>query len=173
MEFQFKKAKWIMDSEGAWLMLLAPDRKAVQEFIASLEDKIYQCVIKLFRQKRSLNANNYSWSLSDQLADALRISKEECHFLMLKRYGQKTVISVQEEGCEILEKAADYIEQFGNSQMNGKTFYHYKIWKGSHNFDTREMAIFIDGIVQECKEQGIPTETPAEIERLKAAWGSK
>ena len=173
MEFQFKKAKWIMDSEGAWLMLLAPDRKSVQDFVTSLEDKIYNCTIKLFKEKRSLNANNYSWALSDQLADALKISKEECHFLMLKHYGQKTVISVIEEGREILEKAADYLEQYAESEMNGKTFYHYKIWKGSHNFDSREMAIFIDGIVSECQEQGISTETPEEIERLKALWGKE
>jgi hypothetical protein len=170
MDFQFKKAKWIMDSDGAWLMLLVPDKKTVQEFVLSLTDIIYQCTIKPFKAKRSLNANNYSWLLSDQLADALKISKEDCHFLMLKHYGQKTVVSVIEEGREILEKAADYLEQFGESEMNGKTFYHYKIWKGSHNFDSREMAIFIDGIVTECKEQGIQTETPDEIERIKTAW---
>lgn len=170
MEFRFKKAKWIMDSDGAWLMLLVPDKKTVQEFVLSLTDIIYQCTIKPFRAKRSLNANNYSWLLSDQLADVLKISKEDCHFLMLKHYGQKTVVSVIEEGREILEKAADYLEQFGESEMNGKTFYHYKIWKGSHNFDSREMAIFIDGIVTECKEQGIQTETPDEIERIKTAW---
>jgi hypothetical protein len=170
MEFQFKKAKWIMDSDGAWLMLLVSDKKTVQEFVLSLADMVYQCTIKPFKAKRSLNANNYSWLLSDQLADALKISKEDCHFLMLKHYGQKTVVSVIEEGREILEKAADYLEQFGESEMNGKTFYHYKIWKGSHNFDSREMAIFIDGIVTECKEQGIQTETPDEIERIKTAW---
>lgn len=170
MEFRFKKAKWIMDSDGAWLMLLVPDKKTVQEFVLSLADIIYQCTIKPFRAKRSLNANNYSWLLSDQLADVLKISKEDCHFLMLKHYGQKTVVSVIEEGREILEKAADYLEQFGESEINGKTFYHYKIWKGSHNFDSREMAIFIDGIVTECKEQGIQTETPDEIERIKTAW---
>ena len=170
MEFRFKKAKWIMDSDGAWLMLLVPDKKTVQEFVLSLTDIIYQCTIKPFRAKRSLNANNYSWLLSDQLADVLKISKEDCHFLMLKHYGQKTVVSVIEEGREILEKAADYLEQFGESEMNGKTFYHYKIWKGSHNFDSREMAIFIDGIVTECKEQGIQTETPDEIDRIKTAW---
>ena len=173
MEFQFKKAKWIMDSEGAWLMLLAPDRKAVQEFVMNLADTVYSCLIKPFKPKRSINANNYSWLLSDKLADVLRISKEECHFLMLKRYGQKTVVSVIEEGREILEKAADYIEQFGSSDMNGKTFYHYKIWKGSHNFDSQEMAVFIDGIVSECREQSIPTETIDEIERIKSAWNTQ
>jgi hypothetical protein len=136
-------------------------------------DKPQDIIIKQHREKRSLNANNYSWSLSDQLADALRISKEECHFLMLKRYGQKTVVSVIEEGIPILEKAVDYFEQYAQSEMNGKTFYHYKVWKGSHEFDTKEMSIFVDGIVSECKELGIPTDTPDEIARIKAAWGKE
>jgi hypothetical protein len=172
MEWTSQDFKWHMDSSGAWLSIRHPDRQKVQEFVRTV-DKPQAVTIKQHREKRSLNANNYSWSLSDQLADALRISKEECHFLMLKRYGQKTVVSVIEEGISILEKAVDYFEQYAQSEMNGKTFFHYKIWKGSHEFDSREMAIFIDGIVSECKEQGIPTETPDEIARIKSAWGKE
>ena len=33
--------------------------------------------------------------------------------------------------------------------------------------DNREMAILIDGVVQEAEQLGIPTLTPAEIARLK------
>ena len=91
MEFKFQKAKWQIDNEGAWLMLLVPDKGTLETFLNGMGDKVYNCIIKPFRKKRSLNANNYSYLLSDKLADALRISKEECHFLMLKRYGQKTV----------------------------------------------------------------------------------
>lgn len=155
-----------------WIPVPKSMLKEIQKFIAEM-DKPHTVTIKPERKKRSLNANAYSWALTDQLADALRISKEECHFLMLKRYGQKTVVSVVEEGIPILEKAVDYFEQFAESEMNGKTFYHYKVWKGSHEFDTREMSIFLDGIISECKEQGIPTETPAEIERMKALWGKE
>jgi hypothetical protein len=35
------------------------------------------------------------------------------------------------------------------------------------------MSIFVDGIVSECKELGIPTDTPDEIARIKAAWGKE
>ena len=33
------------------------------------------------------------------------------------------------------------------------------------------MSILIDGVVDECKAQGIDTMTPAEIEELKQRWG--
>jgi hypothetical protein len=45
------------------------------------------------------------------------------------------------------------------------------VYKGSSEFDSREMSIFLDGVVSEAKEMGIPTETPNEIARLKAMWG--
>jgi hypothetical protein len=156
-----------------WIELPQNAIKTAYEFINGVADKLHDVEIKVHRERRSLNANNYSWSLSDQLADALRISKEDCHFLMLKRYGQKTIVSVIEEGISILTKAVDYCEKYTESELNGKTFYHFKVWKGSHEFDTKEMAIFIDGIVSECKEVGIETDTPDQIARIKASWGKE
>ena len=64
-----------------------------------------------------------------------------------------------------------YIEIAGESELNGKTFIHYKVYKGSSEFDTREMSIFIDGIVSEAKALGIQTETPDEIAKMKGLWG--
>ena len=50
------------------------------------------------------------------------------------------------------------------------TFAAYAMIKGSSEYDTKEMSVFIDGVVSEAKELGIQTETPEEIERLKALW---
>jgi hypothetical protein len=44
------------------------------------------------------------------------------------------------------------------------------VYKGSSEFDTREMSIFIDGIVSEAKVMGIQTETPDQIAKMKALW---
>ena len=51
-----------------------------------------------------------------------------------------------------------------------KKFTHYKIYKGSSEYDSREMAILIDGVISEAKEMGIETMTPQELERLKKSW---
>lgn len=44
-------------------------------------------------------------------------------------------------------------------------------YKGSSLYNTKEMSLLIDGVVRECKELGIETETPDEIERMKQEWG--
>lgn len=125
--------------------------------------------IDKYREKRSLNANNYAWKILTEMANILRSSKEEVYLEMLKRYGQSEIISVLAHIP--IGEYVKYCEVAGESTLNGKLFKHYKVYKGSSEFDTREMRIFLDGVVSEAKELGIPTETPDQIARLKAMWG--
>lgn len=125
--------------------------------------------IKPYREKRSLNANAYAWKLIGEIADIVRASKEEVYIEMLKRYGQNEIFSVLSHIP--FGEYVKYFELAGESTLNGKQFTHYKVYKGSSEFDTREMSILIDGIVSEAKNLGIQTETPNEIARLKAMWG--
>lgn len=125
--------------------------------------------IDKYREKRSLNANNYAWKLLTEIGNVIRADKEEVYIKMLKRYGQSEMISVLSH-----IPIGDYIkycEEAGESTLNGKLFKHYKVYKGSSEFDKREMSIFIDGIVSEAQELGIDTKTPNEIARLKSLWG--
>lgn len=121
------------------------------------------------REKRSLNANNYAWKLLTEIGNVLRTSKEEVYLLMLKRYGQSEIISVLAHIP--IRDYVKYCEEAGESTLNGKLFKHYKVYKGSSEFDTREMSIFLDGVVSEAKEMGIQTETPDQIAKLKSLWG--
>ena len=149
----------------------------ILDYVASFDnEKEYEIEIKEHRKKRSLNANNYSWKLTDELSDKLvvagvKLSKEECHAEMIFRYGQ---VLCDENGEQVVYSTSQevmlpdfypYAKQIGESELNGKTFKHYRIYRGSHTYDTREMSIFISGIVEECKEQGIDTDTP-EIKSL-------
>lgn len=125
--------------------------------------------IDKYREKRSLNANNYAWKLLTEMGNVLRTSKEAVYLEMLKRYGQSEIISVLAHIP--ISEYVKYCEEAGESTLNGKLFKHYKVYKGSSEFDTREMSIFLDGVVSEAKEMGIPTETPDQIARMKAMWG--
>ena len=125
--------------------------------------------IKQYREKRSLNANNYAWKLLTEIANVLRANKEDIYLLMLKRYGQSEIISALAHIP--IGGYVKYCEEAGESTLNGKLFKHYKVYKGSSEFDSREMSIFLDGIVSEAKNIGIPTETPDQIARLKSLWG--
>ena len=125
--------------------------------------------IDKYREKRSLNANNYAWKLLTEIGNVLRSSKDEVYLEMLKRYGQSEIISVLAHIP--IGEYVKYCEEAGESTLNGKLFKHYKVYKGSSEFDTREMSIFLDGVVSEAQELGIDTMTPDEVAKLKSLWG--
>ena len=117
-----------------------------------------------YHPKRSLSANAYAWALINKIADALRKSKEEVYLQMLKDYGQSEFVSVL---SNINVKGYfKYYEEYGKGHVEGREFTHYKVYKGSSEFNSKEMAILIDGIVQEAKALDIETRTPAEIDEM-------
>ena len=133
------------------------------------KSKIYE--IKEKKQKRTLTANAYYWSLLNQLASVLRLNNDKCHFLMLKRYGQYEVISVLSEIN--LQGYFKYFEEIGRGTVQGKEFTHYKTYKGSSAMDSKEFAVLLDGVISECEQVGIPTLTPNEVAKLKFIGGAE
>lgn len=127
--------------------------------------------IKEYKEKRSLNANNYAWKLITEIGNVLRLSKEDVYLRMLEDYGQSEMISVLENIN--VDGYFKYYKAVGTSTLNGKVFVHYKIYKGTSEYNTKEMSIFIDGVVQEAKELGIETKTPRELEELKRMWDNQ
>ena len=125
--------------------------------------------IDRYRERRSLNANNYAWKLMTEIGNETRQSKEDVYFQMLKRYGQSELISVLAHIP--IGQYVKYCEEAGESILNGKRFKHYRVFKGSSEFDTREMSIFLDGVIGEAKDLGVQTDTPNQIAKLKALWG--
>ena len=87
---------------------------------------------------------------------------------MLKHYGQSQVVSIV-SGVNITGYFK-YYEVIGTSILNNKEFNHIRVFKGSSEYDTKEMSIFIDGIVQEAKQLDIETLTPNQLAELKSLW---
>ena len=135
----------------------------IQYMFQQDREKLYE--VREYKQKRSLTANAYFWVLVNEIANVTNQSKDEIHLQMLKEYGQNQVISVQ-SNIDI-SKFIKYFEEIGHGRVNGKDFTHYRVFEGSSEMDIREMAILLDGVVQEAEQLGIPTLTPAEIARLK------
>ena len=140
--------------------------EAIKWLLNQDREKLFE--IKPYRQKRSLNANAYAWVLINEMANRLRTSKDEVYQEMLKRYGQSKVISVLSEID--ISRFVKYYEEIGKGHVEGKEFTHYRCYIGSSEYDSREMAILIDGIVDEAQELGIDTLPTTAIERMKALW---
>ncbi len=129
--------------------------------------------VSKYRQKRSLDANAYCWAIITKIANHpdIKSSKEEVYEEMLQKYG---FLYQDEEGyIPVTVKAGVDMSKIEGHwkfyKSNGK-FDSYLMIKGSSEYDTSEMAHFIDMVVQEAKELGIETLTPDELERIKATW---
>jgi hypothetical protein len=59
------------------------------------------------------------------------------------------------------------------SEENGHPIFFYRIYRGTHTYNTEEMAKLIKGTVEECKAQDIETATPEEIAHMQALWEQK
>lgn len=129
------------------------------------KDKSVLFEIKELKKHRTLTQNAYSWKLINELANVMKLSKEDMYLKMLKEYGQSTIVSLRSDIN--INGFFKYYDLIGNSVLNDKEFSHYKIYKGSSEFDRLEMGVFIDGIIQECESVGIPTLTKKQIEEMK------
>lgn len=142
-------------------------------------------VIKKHRSKRSLDANAYYWKLASEAADMLNVSKPYMHNQLLRRYGQIAIIDGQavyavlpdtDEAQKSVDEAQTYHLKPTSQVKEGKggiMYRTYMMLKGSSEYDTKEMSHLIDGLVGECKEMGIETIPPAELERMMMEYGKK
>ncbi len=139
--------------------------KAIIQWLFDQQDaeKLYE--IKEKKSKRSLTANAYYWSLLNQLASVMRTSSDEAHFMMLRRYGVCEVVSVRSDIN--IKGYFKYFDIIGQSNLDGKEFTHYKIYKGSSQMDSKEFSVLLDGLISECEEVGIPTLTSDEVAKLR------
>lgn len=128
--------------------MVGTQKQVITWLLEQNKEKKYE--VKEYSEKRGLKANSYYWELVNQLANILRISKEELHFLLLQRYGQSEMISVI--AAIDVKPYFKYYAEAGESILNGKTFKHYKVYKGSSQMTRKEMSILIDGLVSECQE---------------------
>lgn len=132
------------------------------------------------RKRRSLDANAYFHVLVGKLADKMRISKPRCKNLMIGRYGQpfyiddsetaEAVIKTNIPADIMMENESVHCMPCGFKTEGEQELVFYKIMRGSSTYDTMEMSILIDGTVNECKDLGIETLTPDELERMIASW---
>ena len=139
---------------------------------------ILNITVKKLSNRRSLNANAYFHLLVGKLADNEHTSKAFMKNFLMARYGQEEfvngeryVISVLST-IPVLEREDIHCKIIGYGMVNGKEFTHYCVLRPTHELNSAEMSILIDGTVDEAKAHEIPTLTPNEIERIKTLWKS-
>lgn len=140
-----------------------------QEIITWLfeQDREALFEVKPRKRKRSLTQNAYYWVLLNQLARKLGMPDSEVHKNMLREYGVADVFSAREDVP--LSGYFKYYDIIGQGELQGKTYNHVKVYKGSSNMDSTEFSHLLDGMRQECEAQGIVVLTPEETARMEFA----
>lgn len=136
--------------------------------------------LKEHKERRSLDSNAYFHVLCDKLRQKLGISMARCKNHLIADYGQiqyidDTPMIYKTNAPEeyMMELETMHTKLIKATEENGKEVYFYRIYRGSHTYNTAEMSKLIDGTVQECKQIGIETATPAELARMAALWERK
>ena len=142
------------------------------------DDKVYDIVEH--KEKRTLSQNAYYYQLLGKVADKLRISKPRLHNDMLQHFGQAAEIDGQRvfvtipdtEECENTAMESQTIHMKPTSStMEGRDGVTYRTWvmlRGSHELNTREMSILLDGLIQEAKQLDIEVMTPNQLAEMRA-----
>lgn len=148
----------------------------IASYIDSLDDdKEYILTIKDKKKKRSLDANAYAWVLMDKIASEMHKSKIEIYQDYIKDIGGNSdIICIQDKALDKFrkiweKKGIGWTSDIMPSKIDGCT--NVIVYYGSSTYDSKQMSVLIDRIVQDCKELGIETLPPDELLRLQEEWG--
>ena len=151
----------------------------IQSTIDDIKDvETLDLSLEKHKEKRSLDANAYFWVLIGKIAQKVKgKSKEDIYRNYIKETGAYEVFPVREDALvrwnEIWqERGTGWVtEDIGTCKLpNLKKYHNVKCYYGTSVYDSVQMNHLIDLVVQDCKDLGIETLPPNEIERMKHLW---
>lgn len=146
------------------------------------KSKEFDVEIKRHRARRSLDSNSYFHVLVGKIANALGTSAAEIKNLMIASYGQaetdedgRTQFLIVRDGTPVEKWTEIHLQPTSQTkELNGVMYRVYIVMRGSHTYNTKEMADLIDGTISEAKEAGIPEAeivSTREAKMLREVYG--
>ena len=133
--------------------------------------------IKKWYKKRSLDANSYMWVLCDKIAkklsdDGTIITKEQVYKDSILQIGSFQPMIIEEKAFETFKRIWErqglgyLIQEVSKKDKCIKLHCYY----GSSSYDSKEMSLLIENIVELAKSLNIETKSPSELESLLKEW---
>ncbi len=157
--------------QGDELCLSTKDPEAWR-FLYNFKPGEYEITRK--KKRRSLDANAYAWVLIGKIAEAVRLTPDEVYKREVREIGGASeIVCVQDKAVERLvelweNKGLGWQAEPFPSKVEGCT--NVRLHYGSSAYDTHQMSVFIDHLVQEAKSLDIETLTERELSLLKEEW---
>lgn len=162
------------------LVTLMLDTENIEEVERlSILDKL-SVIVKKFFKKRSLDANAYCWVLCDKVAkelskDGTVITKEQIYQDAILQIGTFEPFIVQESTFDRFKRIWEkqglgfLVEEVSRKDKCVKVHCYY----GSSTYDSKEMSLLINLIVELAKSLNIETMPQQELNSLLESWGNK
>ena len=128
-----------------------------------------------FKQKRSLDANAYCWTLIGKLAEKLNIPRTDIYRQAIREIGGNSdTVCVQDKAVSSLcagweRNGIGWQTETFPSKIDGCT--NVILYYGSSIYDKSQMHRLVEFILGECRQQGIDTKSKEEIDSLLGQWG--
>ena len=162
--------------DGNWLITISTPED-FSETYDELYDKEITFEVKQLRKRRSLDANAYAWVLIDQIAQKTGVKKTEVYRNAIRDIGGvSTIVCVQDKAVDRLcenwhRNGIGWQTETMPSKVDGCTC--VILYYGSSAYDSKQMAMLIDSLIQDAESLGIATLTDAQIGGLVEKWQSK
>lgn len=135
--------------------------------------------MKKWYKKRSLDANSYCWVICDLIAKELSkqgvTTKEEIYRDAILQVGTFEPFIVQEKTFENFKRIWEkqglgfLVQEVNRKDKCVKVNCYY----GSSTYNTKEMSLLIEILIQLAKSLNIETKSKAEIDSLLKEWDKK
>lgn len=173
LTFKGKLKDHIIKLGGKVVLMLDTDLSA--EYLDELKDKELKVQVSVWRQDRSLNANNYCWKLLDEIAQRMHSTKEEVYQEIISKVGVFEILPIRNEAVDnFVEKWKSRGLGWVCNIMRDSKIPNYTnviAYYGSSVYNTKEMSRLIDEVVQEAQALGVQVKTSQELAELKNLWG--
>lgn len=159
---------------GEWVVSFTT-REDPGKLFDDLKNAPVRIEIKKASNHRSLSANNYAWLLIDKIAESTGVKTSEVYINAIREiggisdyYGMKS--EAYDSFCELWKSGhlGRQVEIIPGSSRPG--WINVRAWKGSSDFDSAQMARFIDSLIQDAEALGIPTVPDKDVERMISQW---
>ena len=178
MRIKSLKANRTWDGDILLEISLPKDVYNIIEPLLSLNDteiSKYDLTIEKRKEKRSLDSNSYLWLLIGKLAEKLGKKNTDVYKEYVKETSAFKIVPIREDAIEEWFRiwgghGIGWICEDMGECRNIKGYHNIKSFYGSSVYDTKQMSHLIDMVVQDCKDAGIETLPPDELQRLKELW---
>lgn len=159
---------------GEWICSFSTTENPEQMF-DDLRESPVKVEIKKASKARSLSANAYAWVLIDKISEKTGINQTDVYRSAIREIGEvSTLLGMKDDAIPVFSEnwqrghLGRQVEIIPGSSKPGWS--NVRVFYGSSEFDSAQMARLIDSLIQDAESLGIPTISDDEAAKMISKW---